>query len=430
LQAGYNYQLSNWVFGVEGEFGLARIFGSRPCGFDDGSGNVNGFDPFNQNCTDRSNWMGTATARVGYAYGRTLYYVKGGAAWTDGRVKIDCNDSIQVLCVNPLGNAYPNFNANFTNTTWANYDRVGWTAGFGTEFDLGRNWSAKGEYTYTQFGKQTQLAADGQTLLYSQASISQVKVGLNYRLNGDSPIAVAAAPIYTKAAKAPVVVPEFNWTGFYIGGNAGGAITSKNWELVDTTGAFTINGLPGLAGEGQHSASGAIVGGQAGYRWQTGRAVLGVEAQGNWANLNGQNASILNFGQNGVVNHTNVTALGILTGQVGYTAFNTLLYVKGGALVVDERYDVTDYATNVLFSTRNDTRWGGAVGAGVEYAFSPNVSAGIEYVHGFLGTKTLDMPNNVGGVYETERIRQGIDLVTLRLNYKFGPTATAVVAKY
>ena len=78
----------------------------------------------------------------------------------------------------------------------------------------------------------------------------------------------------------------------------------------------------------------------------------------------------------------------------------------------------------------NDTRWGAAVGAGLEYAFTPNVTAGIDYVHGFLGSRTVDIPDLIyGGIYETERIRQRLDLVTLRLNYKFGPSG-AVVAKY
>jgi opacity protein-like surface antigen len=423
LQLGYNYQMSNWVFGVEGDFGLARIFGSRACGT--ATGPAPAFDPLNQNCTDKSDWIATAAARVGYSYGRTLYYVKGGAAWEDARVKIDCTDSInQTRCRGPLGNLYPELNANYTATTYTSLDRVGWMVGYGTEFDLGKGWSAKAEYDYIQFGKQTQLASDRTTLLYSQASISQVKVGLNYRIGSDSAVAVAAAPIYTKApAKAPVIGPEFNWTGFYIGGNVGGAIASKSWEFLPPGGGLAL-------GDGTHSASGAIAGGQVGYRWQTGRAVLGAEAQGNWANLNGKNASIQNFGPapNGITDHTNVTALGIFTGQLGYTAFNTLLYVKGGAMVVDERYDVTNVATNALIATRTDTRWGGAVGAGLEYAFTPNVSAGIDYVHGFLGTKTVDIRFPTGVLFENERIRQDIDLVTLRLNYKFGPTA--VVAKY
>jgi outer membrane immunogenic protein len=419
VQAGYNYQVNNWVFGAEGEFALARLHGGRSCGLDDGSGNINGFNSLLQECNDRMNWMATLTGRIGYAYGRTLFYVKGGAAWADGRVKVDCIDATSQLCLNVNGNQYPAFNANGTETTWADYDRLGWVIGYGTEFDLGKNWSAKAEYDYIQFGKQTKLATDGETLLYSNSSISRVKVGLNYRFGGET--AVEAAPMYTKAAaKAPLVASLYDWRGFYVGANAGGAIASKNWEFFD-------DGLPGFIGEGTHSASGPIIGGQAGYRAQSGRWVFGVEAQGDWARLRGNNVSIFTFSDD---NRTSVDGLGIFTGQVGYTAFDTLLYVKGGAVVASERYSVVDTGTGALKATANDTRWGAAVGAGLEYGFTPNWTAGVDYVHGFLGSKTLDIPDVInGGIYETERIRQRLDLVTLRLNYKFGPSG-AVVAKY
>ena len=429
IQVGYNHQVNNWVFGVEGDAGVARIFGARTCGTDagtDGAGNTVRFNPFYQNCNDRMNWTATAAARVGYASGRTLFYVKGGGAWADGRVKVDCIDAISVPCLNPQGNQYPTFNANFTEYTTANYNRFGWLIGYGTEFDLGKNWSAKAEYDYIQFGRQTQLASDAQTLLLSRTSISQVKIGLNYRLGGESAEVVSAAPMYTKAARAPVVASIYDWTGFYVGGNVGGAVSTKNWEFFDGV---------GFVGEGTHAASGPIFGAHAGYRWQSGRAVFGVEAQGNVANMHGANDSFLLFngGQafqaQGDTNQTRIRNLGIFTGQVGYTAFDTLLYVKGGAVVVAESYDVLDFATNALKAQFNDTRWGAAIGAGVEYAFTQNLTAGIDYVHGFMGTKTVDIPDLInGGIYETERIRQRLDLVTLRASYKFSPTS--VVAKY
>ena len=67
--------------------------------------------------------------------------------------------------------------------------RVGWTLGYGTEFDLGKNWSAKAEYNYLSFGRHTALANDGTAVLTDRADISQVKVGVNYRF---SPMAVIA----------------------------------------------------------------------------------------------------------------------------------------------------------------------------------------------------------------------------------------------
>ena len=432
FEVGYNYQVNNWVFGAEADIGSARFRGARTCGSDDGSGNVNGFNPFYQNCTDRMDWMATAAAKVGYAYGRTLFYAKAGGAWTQDHVKIDCIDAYNANnhCTSPNGNIYPGTNANFTDTTSADYNRFGWLIGYGTEFDLGRNWSAKAEYDYIQFGRQTQLASDGDTLLSSHVSVNQVKIGLNYRLNGND-AAVGEAPVrmYTKAVKAPLVNSIYDWTGFYLGANVGGGLSTKDWEYFDPDGSFTMSGDPGFVGEGSHNATGPVAGGQGGYRWQTGRAVFGVEAQGNWANMTGQNESFLGFVGGGDVNNTKINSLGIFTGQVGYTAFDTLLYVKGGAVVVNERYFVTDKQTGILEASQNDTRWGAAVGAGLEYGFTANWTAGIDYIHGFMGTKTLGITDVTdGSVYETERIRQSLDLVTLRMNYKFAPGP--VVAKY
>src|SRR5205807_9242148 len=79
---------------------------------------------------------------------------------------------------------------------------------------------------------------------------------------------LAARP-YTKAP--PMVQAAYDWSGFYIGLNGGGGTSHNCWDLVG-----------GLA-EGCHDATGGTVGGQVGYRWQTGPIVFGVEAQGNWA---------------------------------------------------------------------------------------------------------------------------------------------------
>jgi opacity protein-like surface antigen len=53
--------------------------------------------------------------------------------------------------------------------------------GYGTEFDLGKNWSAKAEYDYIDLGARTALSSDGVTTLRDSGTISQVKIGVNYR---------------------------------------------------------------------------------------------------------------------------------------------------------------------------------------------------------------------------------------------------------
>jgi opacity protein-like surface antigen len=72
-------------------------------------------------------------------------------------------------------------------TPW--YTRVGGTVGFGTEFDLGKGWSAKSEYDFLSFGRHNALATDGTTFVSDKAYVSQVKVGVNYRFTAGPVIA-------------------------------------------------------------------------------------------------------------------------------------------------------------------------------------------------------------------------------------------------
>lgn len=195
-QIGYNHQMNNWVFGVEGDIGAADIKGGRTAGNLTGlsAGGLPlagpaGFSPAFFTLQDKTSWMATATARVGYAMGRTLYYVRGGGAFEDSTISANCVLGITATvpdgtraCINQAGALTNGYSTN-TRT------RTGWLIGFGTEFDLGRNWSAKTEYNYIDFGSRTSGASDGTTVFTDKASISQVKVGVNYRF---SPTAVVA----------------------------------------------------------------------------------------------------------------------------------------------------------------------------------------------------------------------------------------------
>ena len=221
---------------------------------------------------------------------------------------------------------------------------------------------------------------------------------------------LAARP-YTKAPA--MIAAAYDWSGFYIGANGGWGSSRNCWDLG------------GIAPEGCHDASGGTIGGQVGYRWQAGTWVFGVEAQGNWADFKGSNVSIA---APAFRNQSRVDAFGLFTGQVGYAANNVLLYVKGGAAVTSNEYRAFAVATNALAgTTSDDTRWGGVVGVGLEYGFAPNWSVGIEYDHMFMQDRTYTFTTPAGLAFGTDRIRQDVDLVTARLNYKFG---SPIIAKY
>src|SRR5206468_1119673 len=226
---------------------------------------------------------------------------------------------------------------------------------------------------------------------------------------------LAARP-YTKAP--PMVAAVYDWSGFYIGANGGWGTSHNCWTNTAVAGVpFTP------ASEGCHDATGGTVGGQVGYRWQAGTWVFGVEAQGNWADFSGRNQSLA---FPAFTNQSKIDAFGLFTGQIGYAANNALFYLKGGAAVTADRFRALAIGTNtVVASTNDDTRWGGVVGAGIEYGFAPNWSAAIEYDHLFMQDKTYTFLNNgvagvAGTLFGTDRIRQDVDLVTVRVNYKFG----------
>jgi outer membrane immunogenic protein len=217
-----------------------------------------------------------------------------------------------------------------------------------------------------------------------------------------------AARTYTKAP--PMMAAAYDWSGFYIGLNAGGATSHNCWTLV-----------AGIS-EGCHDATGGTVGGQVGYRWQTGPVVFGVEAQGNWADFSGDNVSSAFPADR---NRTKIDAFGLFTGQVGYAWNNALLYVKGGAAVTDNQYNVYNVPTAALLASTSNTRWGGTVGVGFDYGFTPNWSVGVEYDHMFMGTQGVTFTTPAAVV--SDNIKQNVDLFTAHVNYKFGGP---VVARY
>ena len=224
---------------------------------------------------------------------------------------------------------------------------------------------------------------------------------------------LAARP-YTKAP--PMIAAIYDWSGFYIGANGGWGSSRKCWDSLNGAGAFVF-------AEGCHDATGGTAGGQVGYRWQSSAWVFGLEAQGNWADFKGDNI----VGAGAFRNQSKVNAFGLFTGQVGYAANNVLLYVKGGAAVTADSYRINTLGGALAGTPSDDTRWGGVVGVGLEYGFAPNWSVGIEYDHMFMQDKTYTFATPAGGLFGTDRIRQDVDLVTARLNYKFGGP---VVARY
>jgi outer membrane immunogenic protein len=157
--------------------------------------------------------------------------------------------------------------------------------------------------------------------------------------------------------KAPMMVPMYNWTGFYIGVNGGGGFGKSDWT---TTNGFDL--------------SGGLVGGTVGYNFQTGPWVFGVEGDLDWSNIKGDTVVGCRVGC-----ETSNTWLATVRGRVGYSFDRFLPYITGGLALGDIRADVA----NVNVAKETNAGW--TVGGGVEFVVVNNWTIKAEYLYVDLG---------------------------------------------
>jgi outer membrane immunogenic protein len=238
-----------------------------------------------------------------------------------------------------------------------------------------------------------------------------------YLLSGVAFIALAAgqamaadlpARVPVRQAAPPPAVYAYNWSGFYVGGHGGGGWSDK---------CFTFAG----AGDGCHDGDGWLGGGQVGYNWQTGQFVFGVEFSGSWADIAGSHPAVLVPADS---YSSEVNTILMLTGRVGLSFDRVLAYVTGGGAWVRDRFEYTQAGVGTASARENRTGW--TVGAGLEFAITPNWSLGAQYNYVDLGDRNTAFSG--GGVAPfTDNVDQQLHLATVRLNYRFGGP---VVARY
>jgi outer membrane immunogenic protein len=242
-----------------------------------------------------------------------------------------------------------------------------------------------------------------------------------------------AADMPVKAVyKAPVVY-AYSWTGCYVGGHGGGVWVSKDATLAapGIPALPAIGGFPAFAGApagtslGSHSASSWIGGVQVGCNYQfAGNWVIGLQADYGWADARGSHIDPL---QTFLTDSSRTSSLGSVTGRVGYAWDRFLGYVKGGwAWERDTYQSYVTAAPATVFSTGGETRNGGTIGVGGEYAFTDWLTGFVEYDYYFFGTRTVTQTTLVGPV--NVDIRDNKSVVKAGLNFKFG--GSPVVARY
>ena len=185
---------------------------------------------------------------------------------------------------------------------------------------------------------------------------------------------------------APVYVPVFTWTGFYVGANAGYAWGNVNAGSFATR-TVNIGDLDGFTG-----------GGQIGYNYQINQFVLGVETDIQGADLNS--------GSNAFGDRVRTEYFGTVRARVGVAFDRFLPYITGGWAYGNVKTTIAGFG-----STDKSHTGGYAVGAGLEYAFTNNWTAKVEYLYVDLGEKSVF---NSG-------VKVGTDFSVVRagVNYKF-----------
>src|SRR5262245_56152722 len=251
---------------------------------------------------------------------------------------------------------------------------------------------------------------------------------------GSAGAADLSRPVY-KAPPPPI--PVFSWTGWYVGVHVGGAWGTKEWldpVAFDGVSTFTLNDTT----INNYGVNGFLGGVQIGYNYQSGPWVWGVEAQASWAGIRGSDACGFFAGKNNTCK-TNVDALGSFAVRFGGTIDRAMLYVKGGLAWAYERHRIngTFFGGKGSSTTATVTvedkhwRWGGMLGAGVEFAFTNSISGKLEYNYMDFGTRsyTFAFPQviNFDGETVDVKIRQNIHLVKVGLNFRWDQP---VVARY
>lgn len=214
-------------------------------------------------------------------------------------------------------------------------------------------------------------------------------------LVGAGAASAADLPSRKGPVMAPVYAPVFTWTGFYVGANAGYA-----WGQIDSTNLGVVGGFK--------DPDGFVGGGQIGYNYQVGQWVFGAEADFQGADLKATaTAPALGLTASNELNY-----FGTVRARVGYAFDRFLPYVTGGFAYGNVKNKFT--APGFVFKDDN-MQYGWTLGGGLEYAFTNNWTAKVEYLYVNLDKESYRIP---GATLNTD-VETKFSVVRAGLNYKF-----------
>lgn len=211
---------------------------------------------------------------------------------------------------------------------------------------------------------------------------------------GFASLAQAADLPYRNAAPSNYdYPPAFTWTGFYAGLNAGGGF-----------GSFTG---PGQAYFGS-SPTGWLIGGTAGYNYQSGNLMVGVEGDYDWSHISSSATILPGIGSSGEIQN-----IATIRARFGYAADRFLIYGTAGYAGADIRGTLSNIPASAV---ADQSFWanGYTLGVGAEYAITPHVTAKAEYLYASFGNNTFF--NNTPNVTS---VGANVNLLRGGVNYKF-----------
>jgi outer membrane immunogenic protein len=447
LQGGYNYQIGQIVWGVEGDWQWANQR-AKSCGFICSFGqtpDVAGIFIFGASggtefsVDQKIDWFATARGRIGWTPSNgTMLYATAGGAW----MGIDETDVIRNG--NTGGSVVPGV---ITSTTTASFSntKIGYAVGAGAEVRLWGNWTGKVEYLHIDVGGTANTAVHSAGLIGPLALTTTtgdikndiVRLGVNYKFGQWGTMEASAPsislPVKTPLDRAPLI---WNWSGFYLGASGGYGVASDEFSQTVThsvpVSAHTTVNLT-------NTPKGEFLGLQGGYNYQTGQIVWGVEGDWQWANQSANTCGascvsttptppgIPSTSFNSVDQKINWFATA--RGRIGWTPSNgTMLYATAGGawMGIDETdANFSSISATTITSSFSNTKSGYALGAGAEFRLWDNWTGKVEYLHIDVGGTT-----NTGGpstfVLTTATSSIKDDIVRLGVNYKLGDLASVL----
>jgi len=234
---------------------------------------------------------------------------------------------------------------------------------------------------------------------------------------GQSVVSTPALALTRTAGGTPSLAqtPGWNWNGFYVGGNMGGG-----WGSVSSNYEATVL-LIDPSASGSQSMSGAIGGIQAGYDWQSGNWVLGLETDFQLSSQTSYSVVGIDPVLATITDDHSVQLpwFGTVRARLGFTAANNwLVYATGGFAYgyIEENNTLN----NPLIAASHSLIQGGwTVGGGIETALTNNWTANFEYLYIDFGDFNDTATSSNGFTAATISSHLTDNVVRVGLNYYF-----------